>query len=240
MTQCCEAMYDKIYQCKAGHMYCKACQPKLQKCPTCQVPLSRRAEDAIRNRGLEAVADEVEETCKYECGQTIRLPQSDKHYSSECLKRPYHCRWYEEKDGVSCGFSGKVNELAAHLVAAHAVKEEQSRLDSLVTLGCRYYDGNGVVQDNKKAVELFQQAANQGHAEGQCNLGAMYRDGRCVAQDDKKAVELFQQAAKQGEAAAQCNLGWMYRRGRGVAQDDKKAVELYQQAANQGHTLGAV
>ena len=85
-------------------------------------------------------------------------------------------------------------------------------------------------------VELYRQAAEQGHALAQRCLGAMYEAGRGgLAKDEARAVELWRQAAEQGDALAQCNLGVMYATGRGgLAKDEARAVELYRQAAEQG------
>ena len=60
--------------------------------------------------------------------------------------------------------------------------------------------------NKKKAVEWWTKAAEQGHAEAQCNLGRCYSDGDGVAMDKKKAVEWFTKAAKQGYAGAQFYL----------------------------------
>ncbi|WP_262975344.1 tetratricopeptide repeat protein [Pseudoalteromonas piscicida] len=101
-----------------------------------------------------------------------------------------------------------------------------------------YEYGQGVAQSDKKAVEYFQLAAEQGEAGAQFNLGVMYERGKGVAQSDEKAVEYFQLAAEQGDADAQCNLGVMYEFGQGVAQSDEKAVEYYRLAAEQGNASG--
>ena len=54
-------------------------------------------------------------------------------------------------------------------------------------LGLMYYNGRGVIQDDKQAVYWYQKAANQGDASAQLNLGVMYANGRGVIQDDKQA-----------------------------------------------------
>ena len=62
----------------------------------------------------------------------------------------------------------------------------------------------------KKAIEWYEKAAEQGHAEAQYNLGNMYHQGDGVDVNYKKAIELYKKAAKQGDAMAQYNLGIMY------------------------------
>ena len=65
-------------------------------------------------------------------------------------------------------------------------------------LGAAYLEGFGVSQDNKKAFEWSQKAAEQGHAEAQLNLAVMYNEGRGVAQDSKKTKEWLQKVTEQG------------------------------------------
>ena len=103
------------------------------------------------------------------------------------------------------------------------------------SLGNRYYYGNGVVQDYKKAFEWYQKAAEQGHVAAQCNIGICYYFGQGVVQDYTKAAEWFQKAAEQGNALAQHNIGSLYKNGQGVTQDYEKAMEWYLKAAKQGH-----
>jgi TPR repeat protein len=112
-------------------------------------------------------------------------------------------------------------------------------------LGRRYQNGEGVPQDDKKAVELYTKAAEQGNANAQYNLGVMYQNGEGVPQDTKKAVDLITMAAKQGFAWAQYTLGVIYQNGENVPQDNKKALEWYNKAAEKGNakaqfTLGLI
>ena len=62
-------------------------------------------------------------------------------------------------------------------------------------LGVCYYNGTVVKQNVQKAVELFQKAADQGHAGAQYNLAVYYHNGTGVEQNISKAVELYQKAA---------------------------------------------
>jgi preprotein translocase subunit SecG len=73
-------------------------------------------------------------------------------------------------------------------------------------LGVMYAQGRGVPKDERKAVELYQKAADQGFAWAQNNLARMYEQGRGVPKDERKTVELFQKAADQGFAGAQYEL----------------------------------
>jgi len=61
-------------------------------------------------------------------------------------------------------------------------------------------------KDYKKAMELYQKAADQGYAVAQLNLGFMYMMGNGVKKDRIKAYQLWTKAAKQGNTKAQGNL----------------------------------
>ena len=90
-------------------------------------------------------------------------------------------------------------------------------------MGRMYHYGLGVTKDDKKAVEWYTKAAEQGYARGQYNLGDMYENGKGVTKDLKNAVEWYTKAAEQGNAPGQCNLGYMYENGRGVTKGLQKS-----------------
>jgi len=97
-----------------------------------------------------------------------------------------------------------------------------------------YYKGEGVPQDDAKAVKWFRLAAEQGYYYAQFNLGSMYLKGEGVPQDKDEARKWYLQAAEQGHADAQTNLGWLY------ADDDGEPIQLahmwFNLAAAQGGT----
>jgi hypothetical protein len=88
-----------------------------------------------------------------------------------------------------------------------------------------------------KALPLYVQLAQQGHAEAQFQLAMMYADGRGIAKDYELAASWFDKAAKQGHIEAQTKLGFMYATGTGVAQNDSSAVYWCYQAAEQGNAI---
>ena len=66
-----------------------------------------------------------------------------------------------------------------------------------------YQNGQGVQKDEKEAVALFSQAAEQGDAKAQSNLGKMISLGDGVERDPVKAYKWLKLSADQGEATAQ-------------------------------------
>ena len=60
---------------------------------------------------------------------------------------------------------------------------EQGDAGAQYNLGFMYDNGEGVLQDDKRAVNWYRKAAEQGYANAQYNLGLMYSNGEGVLQD---------------------------------------------------------
>lgn len=104
-------------------------------------------------------------------------------------------------------------------------------------LGNLYFEGDGVIQDYNKAIELFKKSAEQGCADASCILGYIYNEGEGVEKDYETAIKWFTKAAELGDPRGQFALGSCYDEGEGVPQDAVKAVEFYKLAAEQGDAL---
>lgn len=61
-----------------------------------------------------------------------------------------------------------------------------------------YEDGNGVLQSDTRALELYTRAAELGHTEAYLFIGSYYGQGIAVEQDESKAFEFFEVGAKKG------------------------------------------
>lgn len=94
-----------------------------------------------------------------------------------------------------------------------------------------YFYGEGVEEDNEKAIELYLKLADQNDSEVNRRIGVCYS---CL-EDYEKAVEWYLKAAEQGNDEAQCNLGTCYYSGEGVEEDTEKAIEWYLKSAEQGN-----
>ena len=108
-------------------------------------------------------------------------------------------------------------------------------------LGIIYQSGEyGVPKIQTKAVEWFQKAAEQDHADAQYHLGLFYyMDGMNKKPDAfLEAFNWFQKSAVQGHADAQDYLGLMYRWGRDIPQNLPEAFRWFQKSANQGNKHG--
>ena len=96
---------------------------------------------------------------------------------------------------------------------------EKGDAEAQYILGFRYEQGNGVPQDDGKAVHWYSRAAAQGDARGQFRFGNMYASGRHVPKNEVVARRLYSRAAAQGHPRAQLRLGFMYRDGAGALKD---------------------
>jgi TPR repeat protein len=95
--------------------------------------------------------------------------------------------------------------------------------------------GTGIPKDEAKAVEWYEKAAAQGHAEAQNNLGVMYDKGKGVPQDQARAVEWYRKAAAQGNPTAQYNLAIMYADGIAIQKDELMAYAWFNLSAAKGN-----
>lgn len=89
-----------------------------------------------------------------------------------------------------------------------------------------YLRGRGVKRDMQKAVELYQQAAEQGNLKAQLDLAQMYSKGVGVPVDFRKSAKWYQKAYAQGSLEAQTSIGVLYMNGFGLPMDYAKAQEL--------------
>lgn len=64
--------------------------------------------------------------------------------------------------------------------------------------GNKYYFGENVTKDYKKAAEFWKKACDGGDANGCFNLGTLYTNGEGVSQDENKGKELKQKACEMG------------------------------------------
>lgn len=110
----------------------------------------------------------------------------------------------------------------------------QANAEAQRRLGFRYYHGEGVKQDNKRAVALFERAAEGGDIESAFNLAKMYEFGMGVQQDDRLATTWYVRAAEMGSRSAQFSASVMYYLGQGVASDRAEAAKWWTLAMGAG------
>ncbi len=101
--------------------------------------------------------------------------------------------------------------------------------------GLKYYNGNGVTKDYKRAFQEFEMATVLDNKDAQYYMGRCYHYGLGVQQNYTYAFEWYKKAAEQGHKDAQRELGNFYCWGNGVEKNLSEAVKWYKKAAEQGN-----
>lgn len=117
-------------------------------------------------------------------------------------------------------------------------KNEMAQLMLLIDQGTIWSALDGAIKANgqgnyKKALELFQKAAQLGDAIAARECGKMYYKGSGTPVDKKKALEYFLQSAERNDPDAQFLCGLMYYYGEGVSSNRAVAKEWLTKAAHQ-------
>jgi len=95
-------------------------------------------------------------------------------------------------------------------------------------------------QEFSQALNLYRQAAEQGHSQSLLQLADCYTLGKGIEQNQRKAFEAYNLAAAHELLPASYLLGLCYLHGFGCQTDVEKAVENLQKAADCGHEQAAL
>ena len=111
---------------------------------------------------------------------------------------------------------------------------------SIMSLAGDFQDGVKAIGEGnyKKAITLYQKAANKGDADAQYMHGVMHYKGLGLTRNYKKAVLIWRKLANEGHADARHILGVMYQYGDGVRQNYSTAQEFFSQACDSGDNDG--
>ncbi len=119
-------------------------------------------------------------------------------------------------------------------------KRGMAMLESLCQRGLAYAQSelghilleDKTVTDKARAVELLQQAADNGNSTAQHTLAGIYYDGRHVPRDLKRAAGLWRKAAQRGNYTSAYDLAMCYAKGEGVRENPGLAFMWMSEAAN--------
>jgi len=111
---------------------------------------------------------------------------------------------------------------------------DQGDPEAQFTLGTLYRNGDGVLQDDNKAIEWFQRAADQGHPLALRALGSAYWGGRGVEQNYSRAYFWYELALAMGDQESKSRLeGLSTQMTQRQVADARQQAEAWLQAHNQ-------
>lgn len=129
---------------------------------------------------------------------------------------------------------------------------EQGSVQAMTMLAGCYYTGNGMEQDNEKALLWTRKAIAHPNpddlnylAGSEALLGMFYWNGVAGEQNDEQAYYWFKRACEHGKSGgtlglAQYLLGKAYYNGEGVQQDYAQAVLLFEKSVANGYNQSEV
>lgn len=136
---------------------------------------------------------------------------------------------YPSEDAQVAALQALREAMPACRAAADALPEEGAPIYHLATAA----QASG---RHRRAVPLYEQAAEAGVAAAMTRLGDYHNFGlRPVREDAEQAVAYYTQAAEAGDPAGMATLAFMYRLGRGVDADTGEMVRLMGLAADAGY-----
>lgn len=99
-----------------------------------------------------------------------------------------------------------------------------------------YFGANRTNESRKKAIPLYQEAAELGHRVAQWRLHRIYLSGDLISKDVDKAIKWLLRSADQGYLFAQSEMGLKFSLGaQGVEIDHERAQSYLLLAMNGGH-----
>ena len=94
-----------------------------------------------------------------------------------------------------------------------------------------FYNYEGILQDEKKAVEWYKKAYEAGYSTNYIINQIARSYSNEGAGDNAEALRCWHICEDKGYATCIANLGWAYRWGKGVAVDYQKAMEYFRCAS---------
>ena len=112
--------------------------------------------------------------------------------------------------------------------------------DAQLNLAIRYSTGDGLPKDEKRALDLFRQAARQGLIEAELGIGKIYMYGSGTLKNYQEGAMTILRLADKGHVEACFEAGSLYQQGLGVAKNISKAIQYYLRSAEQDYCRAQV
>ena len=120
-------------------------------------------------------------------------------------------------------------------ITRHFYQESLNFPYSVNNMGYLYEHGLGVVQNLKKAIELYQIGVDMKCDVSMHNLAFCFREGNGVKQNIDKAIELYKLAVSLGNSSSMNSLGFTYENR---LKNDDMAIKYYEMAATKNFEMG--
>ena len=100
------------------------------------------------------------------------------------------------------------------------IQKAKTDPDAMNLLAERYFKGDGVPRDIKKAISLFESAVAANNSQAMMRLGFLCKKGIGMNRDTVRAKDLFEKAASLGDSEAYGALAEVYLFGMGKVKQD--------------------
>ena len=204
----------KLKNCTACRLvkYCGVdCQRahRKQHKKACKQRAAELKDEQLYNQGHERPEGDFCPIC------TLPIPLSTEEHSTFnvcCMKRICHgCFVAARKRGMlDCPFcrTPYPDDDDGELLAMIQSRVGKKDPEAIHVLGIKYYHGRlGLQRDTKKAVRMWEEAAELGSIEALYSLGVVYYHGSGVQEDKSKGIQFWTMAAMQGHAESRYNIG---------------------------------
>ena len=184
-----------------------------------------QAKESLPDLERLKAASEGDAEAQYELGKMYQNTRDDD--PDDYVNQRQAAKWYLK--AAKQGHAEALENLAEMFESVFLYTNEETEMS--YAIGMIYLSVQGISQSDYDAAEWIEKAAEQGHADAQCQLGRLYDLGKGVLEDDEEAVRWYEKAAEQGHADGQYWLGLKY----SLQLDYIEADKWYRKAAEQGH-----
>lgn len=145
------------------------------------------------------------------------------------------------QSNAAAPFLGNTSKEIKASVIKYTKAAEQGDIQAQYYLGCMYYGGIGVSQNDAEALVWWRKSADIGHARSMNNIGSMYFEGRGgLEKNQDEALKWWIKGSESGDNYAKANLAFAYyNNGSAPRSDIEKAISLFTQLANENNDSDA-
>jgi len=137
-----------------------------------------------------------------------------------------------KKDPLAIALGEKYCHFRAKILAMIQTRVAKKDHEAINFLGEKYSHGSlGLQRDMRRAVHLWEEAAELGSIEALCHLGVAFHEGEAVQRDKAKGDGFFERAAMQGHVESRFKLGVK----EALERNHDRALKHYLISAKMGH-----